>query len=66
MDAKASRLDSQSFGLALAHRWGRTEWLETPDGQVGLKIGERNRTGISPLTKIAAQLPRKLLRIPSY
>ncbi len=58
---KPSRLDS-SFGFALSHRWGRTEWLETPDAKTKRAVGTRNRKGIPALTVIAAKAPKKLTR----
>lgn len=61
---KLSRLNSQSFGLALSHRWGRTDWLETADAKPKPTVApEKRRKGDTPLTRIAAQLPAKLPRV---
>jgi hypothetical protein len=59
---KVSRLDCQSFGLAVSHKWGRTEWLETPDVKAQAELGNRNRKGVPALTTIAAKAPKKLVR----
>ena len=60
--ARESRVTLGSFGLALAHRWGRTRWLEASDAAPAFPLGERHRAGVPALTKIAAQAPRKLVR----
>jgi hypothetical protein len=52
---KFSRIDCQSFGLALSFRWGRREWLEKADPNPELKIAPKRTAKPSPLTKIAGK-----------
>jgi hypothetical protein len=60
--AKESKVTFGSFGLALSHRWGRTQWLEAADAEPAAQLGERNRTDVPALAKIAEKAPRRLVR----
>jgi hypothetical protein len=59
------KINSQSFGLALSFRWGRTEWLETPDEKPNPATPRPKRdSGETAITKIARKAgPKKLARL---
>jgi hypothetical protein len=60
--AKGSAVTFGSFGLALAHRWGRTRWLEAPDPRPDpAALREPRDAGEAVLTRIARKLPRRRL-----
>lgn len=56
------RIQFGGWGLALSHRWGRTQWLETPDPKPKPTVTTKHRQGIPALTVIAAKAPKKLVR----
>lgn len=67
MPAKApepvtGRMRFGGWGFALSHRWGRTEWLETPDPKPKPSVATKHRKGVPALTVIAAKAPKKLVR----
>jgi hypothetical protein len=62
---KESRVTLESFGLALSHRWGRTEWLERPTAKPSPEMGKRNRQGAAALSKIAEKWEQRP-HVPTY
>ncbi len=62
LENKESRISLQSWGLALSFRWGRTQWLETPDKKPSVAPKPKRNEKEHALTKIAAREPYKLRR----
>jgi hypothetical protein len=62
---QAGRMAYGGFGFALAWRWGRTEWLQTPDSPKDPYKLRLPRGGAepSPLARIAQKMPGKLKRL---
>jgi hypothetical protein len=54
------------FSVLGLYDWCQVKWARMPDAKQEPDMGHRNRQGISPLIKIAEQLPAKLPRVPLW
>lgn len=52
-----------AFGPLASDHW-RKDWISQPDEAHARELGASRTKRVSPLTRIAEQLPRKLPRVP--